>query len=78
MEGRPNPIWAWCGIVLGTLYVLNPGAGIFEFIPDVVPVIGNLDDAGATLLVIQSIRSLRRGRKDKPALAADQRTRVEP
>jgi uncharacterized membrane protein YkvA (DUF1232 family) len=78
MEGRPNRFWAWCGIVFGTIYVLNPGAGIFEFIPDIVPVFGNLDDAGATLLVIQSIRSLRRARKEEPALAADQRTRLEP
>ncbi len=35
------------------LYLLNPGAGIFELIPDNLPLIGNLDEAAAaaTLLI---------------------------
>ena len=35
------------------LYLLNPGAGIFEMIPDNLPFIGNLDEAAAltTLLL---------------------------
>lgn len=59
MITRSQRILSWCGIVVGTLYVLNPGWGFLEFIPDFVPVFGNLDEAGATLLVVQSIRKLR-------------------
>ena len=35
------------------LYILNPTAGIFELIPDNLPIIGNLDEAAAlgTLLM---------------------------
>ena len=35
------------------IYLLNPGAGIFELIPDNLPFIGNLDEAAAltTLLL---------------------------
>ncbi len=35
------------------IYLLNPGAGIFELIPDNIPFIGNLDEAAAvtTLLI---------------------------
>jgi hypothetical protein len=29
------------------IYLLNPGAGIFELIPDNLPFIGNLDEAAA-------------------------------
>ncbi len=31
--------------VLGVFYLLNPGWGVVEFIPDGIPVVGNLDEA---------------------------------
>lgn len=36
------------------LYLLNPGFGVFEFIPDFMPGIGNLDEGamGALLLLL--------------------------
>lgn len=34
--------------MLSGLYLLNPGFGIFELIPDGIPFIGNLDEASAT------------------------------
>jgi len=37
---------------LSLLYLVNPTAGIIEMIPDNIPVVGNLDEAGATLLLI--------------------------
>jgi uncharacterized membrane protein YkvA (DUF1232 family) len=40
---------------LGLLYLLNPTAGILELIPDNLPLIGNLDEAGATLLVVNAL-----------------------
>ena len=41
--------------ILSFLYLLNPGLGIFELIPDNVPLIGNLDEATATFLLLSSL-----------------------
>lgn len=38
------------------LYLINPTAGVFEFIPDVVPIIGNLDEVGATAILLGALR----------------------
>lgn len=45
---------AFIGIVSG-LYLFNPGFGIFEFIPDTVPFIGNMDEATASFLLLSSL-----------------------
>jgi len=45
-------------VVLGCVYLLNPTAGLFELLPDNLPLIGNLDEAGATALVIWAGRKL--------------------
>jgi uncharacterized membrane protein YkvA (DUF1232 family) len=37
-------------------YLLNPGAGIFELIPDNLPLIGNLDEAAAVTLLLMCLR----------------------
>lgn len=39
------------GIFSG-LYLLNIGFGIAEFIPDNVPIFGNLDEAAATVVLV--------------------------
>ena len=39
-------------MAVSVAYLVNPGAGILEFIPDNIPGIGNLDEAGATALLI--------------------------
>lgn len=41
--------------VLSAVYLVNPGAGLIEFIPDNFPLIGNLDEAGATLLLLKCL-----------------------
>jgi uncharacterized membrane protein YkvA (DUF1232 family) len=41
--------------VFAFVYLLNPTAGFLEFIPDNIPVVGNLDEAGATALLIASL-----------------------
>ncbi len=38
------------------LYILNPGAGIFELIPDNIPIIGNLDEASAVVIFLACLR----------------------
>lgn len=45
-------------IVLGGLslvYLLNPGFGFLELIPDNIPVIGNLDEVAATVLLLNCL-----------------------
>lgn len=38
--------------VLATLYLVNPTAGLLEFLPDNLPIVGNLDEVGATAILI--------------------------
>lgn len=40
---------------LSGLYLLNPGFGVFELIPDNVPFVGNLDEATAAFLVLSAL-----------------------
>lgn len=45
-------------VVLGLLsvvYLLNPTLGVFELIPDNTPIIGNLDEAAATLMLLAAL-----------------------
>ncbi len=42
--------------LLSVVYLLNLGAGIFEFIPDNLPLIGNLDDAAALALLVMCLQ----------------------
>lgn len=39
--------------VASTLYLSNIGVGIVEFIPDNLPVVGNIDEAIATLILLK-------------------------
>jgi hypothetical protein len=66
-ERRPilppeQPIWAkavaWLTIVLGGLYMVNPTAGIFELLPDNLPVVGNLDEAAVVFIMLAAMRYL--------------------
>jgi uncharacterized membrane protein YkvA (DUF1232 family) len=41
--------------ILSGLYLLNPGFGVFELIPDNIPFIGNLDEATATFLLLSAL-----------------------
>ena len=41
--------------LLATLYILNPTAGLFEFIPDNLPLVGNLDEAAAVALLLMCL-----------------------
>ena len=42
--------------IVALIYLINPTAGFIELIPDALPVIGNLDEAGATLLLLGCLR----------------------
>lgn len=41
--------------ILAAIYLINPTLGVFEFIPDNIPLIGNLDESTATLLLISAL-----------------------
>lgn len=49
-------IAAVLGSIVAVIYLLNPTAGIFEWIPDNLPIVGNLDEAAATALLIYGLR----------------------
>lgn len=42
--------------ILSLMYLLNIGGGFIELIPDNIPVIGNLDEATATVLLLNCLR----------------------
>ena len=44
--------------IISLLYLLNFGAGFIELIPDNIPLIGNLDEATAAVLLINYLRYL--------------------
>lgn len=41
--------------IVSFLYLINPGLGIFEFIPDMIPFIGNLDEGAASFFLLSSL-----------------------
>ncbi len=41
--------------VVSAVYLINPGGGLIELIPDIVPVFGNLDEAGAAALLVSCL-----------------------
>ncbi|NJK91319.1 MAG: DUF1232 domain-containing protein [Blastochloris sp.] len=43
---------------LSFLYLLNPGFGLFEFLPDNLPGVGNLDEGTAGVLLLWAIQTL--------------------
>lgn len=48
--------------LLSLIYLINPTAGILEFIPDNIPFIGNVDEGLASYILFSSIEYFR-GRK---------------
>jgi hypothetical protein len=44
--------------LISLLYLLNIGIGVIELIPDNIPIVGNLDEATATILLINYLRYL--------------------
>ncbi|MEM7800042.1 MAG: hypothetical protein AAF633_12695 [Chloroflexota bacterium] len=37
--------------LIGFVYIINPGFGLIELIPDITPIVGNLDEGGAFMLL---------------------------
>ncbi len=52
LSHRGLPIWfVYLTGLIGLIYLLNPTAGLIELIPDNLPLIGNLDEGVAALLI---------------------------
>lgn len=41
---------------LSFVYLVNPTFGVFEFLPDNLPLVGNLDEATATMVLLGALR----------------------
>ncbi len=50
-KGENKFVW-FLGAVISCAYLMNPTLGIFEALPDNIPLIGNLDEAGATVFLV--------------------------
>ena len=50
-------------VAVGGLYMLNMTGGFIEFIPDITPVIGNLDEAVATVIAYHFGTEIFKGKK---------------
>ena len=57
-----QPLWAkivaWATIAAGSVYMINPTLGVFELVPDNLPVVGNLDEAAVVFIMFAAMRYL--------------------
>jgi len=64
LSKRGWPVWlVYMLSVLGLIYLLNPTAGLLEFLPDNLPLVGNLDEGVAVMLVLAGLVEFFEGRK---------------
>lgn len=42
--------------LLAFLYLLNPTLGMLEFVPDNIPLLGNVDEATAAMVLLGALR----------------------
>ena len=67
LSRRGWPVWLiYAAAALGLVYVINPTMGIFEFLPDNLPLIGNLDEGVAFLLIWFGVVEYLEGNKEPP------------
>ncbi|MFT5193410.1 MAG: hypothetical protein ACI85U_000415 [Candidatus Promineifilaceae bacterium] len=66
LSSRGVPRWlVMLSSLIGVIYVLNPTFGVLEFIPDNIPLVGNLDEGGAFLLIWYGLLEIVEGRKNR-------------
>jgi hypothetical protein len=64
LSQRGWPVWLiYIAAAVGLIYVLNPTMGIFELLPDNLPLIGNLDEGVAFLLIWFGVVEYLQGKK---------------
>jgi len=68
LSSRGWPQWLVYMIgLIGGAYLLNPTMGILELLPDNLPIVGNLDEGAAMMMVLAGIVEVLEGRKLKRA-----------
>lgn len=69
---RGIPPWViYFTALMGLFYILNPTAGLIEFIPDNIPLIGNMDEGAAFMLLWYGLVEFFEGRKFRQAYPED-------
>ena len=64
LSQRGIPSWlVYLAALLSFVYILNPTAGTLEIIPDILPIIGNLDEGVASVLLWYGLVEYFEGRK---------------
>jgi len=64
LSDRGFPTWlVYLMGAIGLVYILNPGAGFIELIPDNLPIAGNLDEGAAALMIWYALVEFFEGRK---------------
>ena len=58
MVSKDKILWVFT-LVASVLYILNPGFGVFELIPDNLPLIGNFDEMWAVIILLRSLVELK-------------------
>jgi len=53
-----NPLFNVAIAIICAVYIINPTAGMIEIIPDVIPIVGNLDEAAATAGLLTALSYL--------------------
>ena len=65
-SSRGIPRWlTYLAALVGIIYILNPTAGLLELIPDNIPLVGNLDEGAAFLLMWYGLVEFFEGRKHR-------------
>lgn len=58
MKNKFKKIVAVGAVIVGIIYILNPTMGLFELLPDNLPIVGNLDEAAAVYMILLALRYL--------------------
>jgi uncharacterized membrane protein YkvA (DUF1232 family) len=56
---RKNQLGYVAIIVVCVIYILNPSSGIIEILPDIIPLVGNADEAAATAVILWMVKKMR-------------------
>ena len=79
LSKRGWPVWlVYLLAFIGVLYMLNPTLGIIELIPDTFPIIGNIDEGVAFMLILAGLVELIEGSKLRKVKKQAEKQASEP
>jgi uncharacterized membrane protein YkvA (DUF1232 family) len=68
LSSRGWPSWlVYLLSILGVIYLLNPTFGVLEFIPDNLPLVGNMDEGVAVMLILAGIAEMSAAKNTRKA-----------